>query len=56
MMSLCASLAFPIEEKVIREYSEGKKNREVKHHRKINRTYSYWMTKVTLISMFIRTK
>jgi len=56
MMSLCASLAFPIEEKVIKEYREAKKNGEVKHHRKINRTYAYWTTKVSLIAMFIKNK
>ena len=56
MMSLCALLAFPIEEKVIREYCQAKKNGEVKHHRKINRTYAYWITKATLISMFIKNK
>jgi hypothetical protein len=56
MMSFCASLAFPIEEKVFKEYREAKRNREVKHHRKINRTYAYWTTKVTLIAMFIKNK
>ena len=56
MMSLCASLAFPIEEKVIKEYREAKRNGVVKHQRKINRTYAYWTTKVTLIAMFIKNK
>ncbi len=56
MMNLCASLAFPIEEKVVKEYREAKKNREVKYRRKINRTYAYWTTKVTLIAMFIKHK
>jgi len=56
MMNLCASLAFPIEEKVVKEYREVKKNREVKHRRKINRTFAYWTTKVTLIAMFIKNK
>jgi Transposase DDE domain len=54
MMNLCAALAFPIEEKVVKEYREAKKNREVKHRRKINRTFAYWTTKVTLIAMFIK--
>ena len=56
MMNLCASLAFPIEEKVMKEYREAKRNGEVKHQRKINRTYAYWITKVTLIAMFIKNK
>ena len=56
MMNLCASLAFPIEEKVIKEYREAKRNGEVKHQRKINRTYAYWTTKVTLIALFIKNK
>jgi hypothetical protein len=56
MMNLCAALAFPIEEKVVKEYREAKKNREVKHRRKINRTFAYWTTKVTLIAMFIKNK
>jgi len=53
-MSICAKLAFPIEEKVVKEYREAKKNREVKRLRKINRTYAYWTTKITLIAMFIK--
>jgi hypothetical protein len=53
MMNLCAVLAFPIEENVVKEYREAKKNRAVKHRRKINRTFAYWTTKVTLIAMFI---
>ena len=56
MMSLCAALAFPIEDKVIKEYQEAKKNSEVKHGQKINRTYAYWATKGMLISMFIKKK
>ena len=56
MMNLCAALAFPIEEKVVKEYQEAKKNREVKHKRKINRTFAYWTTKVSLIAMFIKNK
>jgi hypothetical protein len=56
MMNLCASLAFPIEEKVIKEYREAKKKGEVKHDRKINRTYAYWTTKVTLIALFLKNK
>ena len=41
MMNLSAALTFPIEEKVVREYREAKKNREVKYRRKINRIYAY---------------
>jgi hypothetical protein len=56
MMNFCASLAFPIEDKVIKEYQEAKRNGEVIHARKINRTYAYWTTKVTLVAMFIKNK
>jgi hypothetical protein len=56
MMNLCASLAFPIEEKVTKEYREANRNGEVKHQRKINRTYAYWTTKTMLISLFIKNK
>jgi hypothetical protein len=56
MMSFCAALAFPIEEKVVKEYEEAKKRGEVKHKRKINRTYAYWATKTMLIGMFIKNK
>jgi len=54
MMNLCAGPAFPIEEKVVKEYWEAKKNREVKHRRNINRTFAYWTTKTTLIDTFIK--
>lgn len=56
MMNLCAGLAFPIEEKVVKEYREAKQNKKVKHRRKINRTFAYWTTKVTLIAMFIKNR
>lgn len=56
MMNLCAALAFPIEEKVVKEYREARENREVKYRRKINRTFAYWTAKVTLIAMFIKNK
>jgi hypothetical protein len=56
MMSFCAALAFPIEEKVVKEYQEAEKRGEVKHKRKINRTYAYWATKTMLIGMFIKNK
>jgi len=55
-MNLCAALAFPIEEKVVKEYREAKKNRDVKYWRKINCTYAYWTAKVTVLAMFIKNK
>jgi Transposase DDE domain len=54
MMTMCAALAFPIEERVIREYKEGRKKGMIKHLRKINRTFAYWSTKGILIGMFIK--
>ena len=54
MMSLCAALAFPIEERVIKEYNAEKKKGRIKHGRKINRTYAYWLTKGALIAMFLK--
>jgi hypothetical protein len=54
MMTMCAALAFPIEERVYKEYDEGKKKGLVKHLRKINRTFAYWSTKGILIGMFIK--
>jgi hypothetical protein len=56
MMSLCAGLAFPIEDKVVKEYEQAKKKGQVKHGQKINRTYAYWATKGILIAMFIKKK
>jgi hypothetical protein len=54
MMTMCAALAFPIEERVYKEYKEEKKKGLVKHLRKINRTFAYWSTKGILIGMFIK--
>ncbi|HEY4287849.1 MAG TPA: IS4 family transposase [Puia sp.] len=54
MMTLCAALAFPIEERVIAECNAEKQKGEVKHRRKINRTFAYWSTKCILIAMFIK--
>ena len=54
MMTLCAALAFPIEERVYKEYKEDKKKGLVKHLRKINRTFAYWSVKGILIGMFIK--
>ena len=36
MMTLCAALAFPIEERVIAECNADKRKGKVKHRRKIN--------------------
>jgi hypothetical protein len=54
MMTLCAALAFPIEERVIAECNADKRSGKVKHRRKINRTFAYWSTKCILIGMFIK--
>jgi len=54
MMTLCAALAFPIEEGVIKEYQADQKKGLVKHPHKINRTYAYWSTKGILIIMLIK--
>ncbi len=54
MMTLCAALAFPIEQKVIAESNEEKRKGNVKHGKKINRTFAYWSTKCILIGMFIK--
>jgi len=45
MMTLCAALAFPIEERVIKEYQADQEKGLVKHPHKINRTFAYWSTK-----------
>jgi hypothetical protein len=47
-------LAFPIEQRVYKEYKEEKKKGLVKHLRKINRTFAYWSVKGILIGMFIK--
>ena len=54
MMTLCAALAFPIEERVIAKCNAEKQKGKLKHHRKINRTFAYWSTKCILIGMFIK--
>ncbi len=54
MMTLCAALAFPIEERVVKEYQADQKKGLVKHPHKINRTFAYWSTKGILIGMFIK--
>jgi hypothetical protein len=54
MMTLCAALAFPIEERVVAECKAEKQKGNVKHCRKINRTFAYWSTKCILIAMFIK--
>jgi hypothetical protein len=52
MMSLCAVLAFPIEEKVRKEYKESQN----KHPQKINRTNALAMTRNIIIGLFINKK
>jgi len=52
MMSLCAVLAFPIEEKVRKEYRESQN----KHPQKINRTNALAMTRNIIIGLFISKK
>lgn len=54
MMTMCAALAFPIEERVIKEYKEEQQRGTVKYGRKINRTFAYWSAKSILIGMFIK--
>jgi Transposase DDE domain len=54
MMTMCAALAFPIEERVIKEYKEEQQQGKVKYGRKINRTFAYWSAKSILIGMFIK--
>jgi hypothetical protein len=54
MMTLCAALAFPIEERVIAESTADKQKGKAKRVKKINRTFAYWSTKCILIGMFIK--
>jgi hypothetical protein len=54
MMTMCAALAFPIEERVIKEYKGEQQRGTVKYGRKINRTFAYWSAKSILIGMFIK--
>jgi len=51
IMSLCATLAFPIEEKVKKEYKQEK---ELKHQQKINRTNALSMTRDICIGLFVK--
>jgi hypothetical protein len=51
IMSLCANLAFPIEEKVKKEYEQEKLN---KHAQKINRTNALSMTRDICIGLFLK--
>lgn len=52
IMSLCANLAFPIEEKVKKEYEQQEK--QLKHSQKINRTNALSMTRDICISLFLK--
>lgn len=51
IMSLCANLAFPIEEKVKKEYEREK---DLKHMQKINRTNALSMTREICIGLFLK--
>lgn len=51
IMSLCANLAFPIEEKVKKEYEREK---DIKHPQKINRTNALLMTREICIGLFFK--
>jgi hypothetical protein len=53
MMTLCAIYAFPIEQKVKKEYQDGQKN---KHPQKINRTNALSYCKGILTAIFIKRK
>jgi hypothetical protein len=54
MMTLCAALSFPIEEKVRAESLDEKNNDERKHEKKINRTSASGMFYEIAIGIFIR--
>ena len=51
IMSLCATLAFPVEEKVKKEYRQDQGR---KHDQKINRTGALSMTRNSCIGLFIK--
>ena len=51
IMSLCANLAFPIEEKVRKEYEQEK---QLKHNQKINHTNAVSMTRDICIGLFLK--
>ncbi|MDR3119519.1 MAG: hypothetical protein LBU44_08940 [Mediterranea sp.] len=53
MMTLCAALSFPIEEKVRAESLKEKNNNERKHERKINRTSALAMFYDIAMGIFI---
>jgi len=53
MMSLCAAYAFPIEEKVKKEYQQDNQR---KHGQKINRTNAAAFCRSMLIAVFIKSK
>lgn len=54
MMTLCAALSFPIEEKVRAESLQEKNNNERKHERKINRTSALAMFYDIAVGIFIK--
>ena len=52
MMTLCAALAYPIEQKVRKEYKKEKTGN--KHDQQINRTSALWITKENLVQMLLK--
>jgi hypothetical protein len=54
MLTLCAALSFPIEEKVRAESLEEKNNNARKHERKINRTSALGMFYEIAVGIFIK--
>jgi hypothetical protein len=54
MMTLCAALSFPIEEKVRQESLREKKNNQRKHEKKLNHTSALGMFYDTAIGIFIK--
>jgi len=54
MMTLCAALSFPIEEKVRAESLHGKNNDECRHERQINRTSALGMFYDIAVGIFIK--
>jgi hypothetical protein len=53
MMTLCAVLAFPVEEKVRKESCKKKKKKKIKHEQKINRTSALSMVRDICVGLFI---
>ena len=54
MMTLCAALSFPIEEKVREESLREKRNNQRKHEKKLNHTSALGMLYDIAIGIFIK--